>query len=487
MEKKELGQVFTPIHIVQHMLNKVGYVSSDSSILHKRIIEPSFGRGIFLFEIVDRIIQAGVTANLDKETISNLLSDNIWGIEYDTDLHMDTLTKLDNYVQEKGYYVSSWNLFNQDALKFSQPESFDFVVGNPPYIRVHDMDSQLRESVKNFSMSLGTTDLYVIFFEHGISLLNETGKLAYITPNSFLRNTSQGTFRKHLLSENLITRIDDFGSKIIFPDAATYTAITFLDKNKVDDSFTYHSENETEEFLLQLHVKDFTDNEGNYSKAPWSFTDAANYGFIKEIESRPIKVENISHIQNGILTLRNKLFINPMTDVEEGLLRPVVKASAYKGQTVTDKIIFPYHMDAVTSICTPMNEEWIKENFPVGYAHLLSNKEELLTRDLDKNAAWHQYGRSQGLNNMYRRKLVMNHVLSSKAKTLKVHELAADVIVYSGLFITEKEGGMKLEEIKELLESEEFCKYVLLCGKNKSGGFKEISTKTIKEYGIPIS
>jgi adenine-specific DNA-methyltransferase len=486
MEKKELGQVFTPVHIVEHMLDTIGYISSDSSILHKRIIEPSFGRGVFLIEIINRLVQAGENASLRTSQINQLLQDNIWGIEYDSELYEDTLKVLNTHVEKLGYSVDSWNLLNQDALEFSSPASFNFVIGNPPYIRVHDMDAQLRKSVKNFSMSLGTTDLYVIFFEHGISLLNTKGKLGYITPNSYLRNTSQGTFRKHLLTENLITRIDDFGSKIIFPDAATYTAITFLDKNKSDDTFIYHSENENEQFSLELHVEDFKDAQNSYSKAPWSFTDTANYEFIKEIESRPVKVEHISHIQNGILTLRNKLFINPVTDVEKGLLRPVVKASAYKGQPVTDVIIFPYHMDPVTSACLPMNEDYIKNTFPIGYAHLLSHKEELLTRDLDKNAAWHQYGRSQGLNNMNKKKLVMAHVLSSKAKTVKVHELEADAIVYSGLFITEKEGGMPLSEIKRILESEEFCKYVLLCGKNKSGGFREISTKTIKEYGIPV-
>ena len=61
-------------------------------------------------------------------------------------------------------------------------------------------------------------------------LKKESGRLAYITPNSFLRNTSQKKFRNYLVNEGLLDAIYDFKDSKIF-DADTYTCICVIDKN----------------------------------------------------------------------------------------------------------------------------------------------------------------------------------------------------------------------------------------------------------------
>jgi transposase len=58
----------------------------------------------------------------------------------------------------------------------------DFVIGNPPYVRVHNLDDSY-DSVKSFSFANGgMTDLYLVFFEKGFQMLKPGGKLCYITP-----------------------------------------------------------------------------------------------------------------------------------------------------------------------------------------------------------------------------------------------------------------------------------------------------------------
>ncbi|MEJ3568453.1 Eco57I restriction-modification methylase domain-containing protein [Ureaplasma parvum] len=67
----------------------------------------------------------------------------------------------------------------------------DFVIGNPPYVRIHNLIKE-PNLIKNYLFSnKGMTDLYIIFYEIGIKMLNKNGILCYITPSSFFYKFSR--------------------------------------------------------------------------------------------------------------------------------------------------------------------------------------------------------------------------------------------------------------------------------------------------------
>ena len=64
---------------------------------------------------------------------------------------------------------------------------FDAVIGNPPYIRqegITDLKPYLQSNYKTYS---GRADLYVYFYEKGLTLLKSNGVFCFITPNKFFR------------------------------------------------------------------------------------------------------------------------------------------------------------------------------------------------------------------------------------------------------------------------------------------------------------
>lgn len=65
--RKEKGQYMTPEKIVVIILDDIGYAGDE--VLTKKIMEPSFGDGAFLSEIIKRIIKTG-----RKKTMSFTLS-----------------------------------------------------------------------------------------------------------------------------------------------------------------------------------------------------------------------------------------------------------------------------------------------------------------------------------------------------------------------------------------------------------------------------
>ena len=110
---------------------------------------------------------------------------------------------------------------------------FDVVIGNPPYVSAIDLKkTQTAEALKHLKKSYvtakGTVDLYVYFFERGLSLVNANGSLAFITPNRYLSASYGKALREHMLSNYSINSLIDYSDKDVFPDASTYPVITFL-------------------------------------------------------------------------------------------------------------------------------------------------------------------------------------------------------------------------------------------------------------------
>lgn len=480
---KNLGQVFTPHWIVAIMLDCIGY--KGQSILTKTIMEPSFGDGAFLKEIVQRYIEAAMKEGWSPNKIRRGLEASIYGIEIDELYYRDALLHLDRLCADYGITGVSWQLLNGNTLTVQDfYGQMDYVVGNPPYVRIHNMEESLRNYLKTnyLTCQKGTIDLYVAFFELGIQMLNEAGKLSFITPNSFMYNKSADYFRTYIEDNLYLHSLINFSSTKIF-EAATYTAITTLTKSK-NPTFDYFEYIED-----QIHFVDTLSLE-DYRNQEWNLSSLENQNFIRRFTTGNYPLSAICNTQYGFTTMRDKIYISKDVEVldegyvlfkghkvEREVLRKIIKGSVANSPADHSYLLFPYTYNEGYEI---VHESLFKELYPYAYAYLSLHKEELLKRDMDKNyTAWYQFGRSQGLSNMHKEKLVVKHIVRNADKgQVQILRLPADTYVYSGIFIT----GDNLEKVQQILESEEFFKYVCLTGKDMSGGYKTITTKMIKQF-----
>ncbi|TKX83724.1 type I restriction endonuclease subunit M, partial [Halorubrum sp. SS5] len=89
-ERKELGEYYTPLEVVQFMLDSVDY-SSNEGIGRKKVLDPACGSGTFLTEVTERLIQHFLQKfnktsvhELDAEearTILERIEENVYGID----------------------------------------------------------------------------------------------------------------------------------------------------------------------------------------------------------------------------------------------------------------------------------------------------------------------------------------------------------------------------------------------------------------------
>lgn len=472
-------QIFTPPEIVEKMLNMIQY--SGDNLATKTILEPSFGDGAFLVPIVQRILSYGKQNGKTPDEIIAML-DKVHGVELDKKYFDITKQKLQDIVTAEGIQYDWPNLYNGDTLTYVPPVQFDYCIGNPPYIRVHDCSKETRQIIKsNYLMGKGNTDLYVIFYEKGLQCLNATGTLCYIAPNSYFKNSSQKAFRKYLVENNWIEELIDYGTVRIFGDIDTYTAITKLKKGR-DTSQTSYSmmSSPTEcEYTCSINL---TETKGN----PWTFSKQENIEWIEKVKSRPTKLGDLCDIQYGIATNADSVYVikkDLAQTLEPEVVRPVVKASKLQADQY---IIFPYYWETEKQKYIPIEENAFKEKYPQTYTYLQQHKERLTSRDMEKGTPWYAYARSQGLQNSHNKKIALKHVLSPENTKCEYLECNNETLIYSGVYIIVKD-PKDYEKVTEILRGTELYKFLFTIGKNMSGGYKNVNAKAIKSYGIPES
>ena len=549
--RKAEGQYMTPDGIVSMILNSIGYTGQH--VLTKTIMEPSFGDGAFLINIIQRIITEGKKSGLTEFEIGSIINNKVFGIEKDENLYNRALKRLNSLLDVYDIKNVTWdNLICGDTLiAYKTFEScLDYVVGNPPYVRIHNIPNEYRDAVKEFRFVNGMIDLYIVFYEIGLLMLNDTGKLGYISPNSFMKNTSQRAFRNYLVESKYISAIYDFKTSKIFDDADTYTCICILNKNNRRKDFSV----DYKEFsMYQMVVENRFEYEyfkDQLQDKAWNLSSDDDIKFLEKNKGLPIKVQNMAIVQNGVVTNKDaayvihvyldKELISPymgkhsdrkrtvyfrdkngvVHPIESSILHRCVKASRYNGVMDNTYIIFPYEKSPAPKFFTrdgkdvesgyqPLTELKLKCSFPKAYKYLSSLKDELITRDMDKNVAWFLFGRSQGLQNSCYKKVVFKHIINKSAPVIKPYILDEDVIVYSGMYTTvdinlvispkTKSNGDKeinkyifdkalydnaLKNVYDIFISDDFAKYCSMIGKDKSGSYVEISTKIVKQFGI---
>lgn len=488
-KSKQLGQVPTPLWIVNEILNACQY--SGSHILRKYALEPSCGDGAFLSEMVARYIAAAQSEGQHHSQIIKELETYIIGVELDIPAYQSCIQHLNQLVGEKlGVSSVQWRIYQQNTLDFYRDYRayFDWILGNPPYIRIHHLDELTRNRLKQeFHFTVGTTDMYLAFFEMAFFMLNQSGKLGFITPNSFLHNTSYQKFRQFLQQQGKLTMLYDLKSNKVFDGYSTYTAISIFENNHQQPEFVY------KELILnkfeEVNKIAFT----HLNAKKWTLTNSQQSEFLHTLhQSHHAKLQDFFDVQYGFATLRDKIFIAKSTclnnelsefngdKIETAILRPIVKGSRYKGQPEdVESVLFPYVLE--NGRYRAYLETELAQQFPFAYAYLLKNKEELLKRDTDKKAQWFEFGRSQGLQTSHREKIVISPLVNGSVQFFRLPE---NVLVYSGIFMTKKTPDVDWQIAEQALSSVDFFQYARLTGKDMSGGYKSLSSKAIKAFSV---
>ena len=483
-QEKLQGKVYTPKWVVEKILNEIDY--KGDNVIGKTIVDPACGDGQFLAAVVERIM----SKSNPEELASNL--QHVHGWDIDGVAISACKERLDQLIPEP-LRPFSWNISRSNPLQtyvetasvWSQGNpKYDFVIGNPPYIRIQHLDEVNRAFiVKTFRYcNNGATDIFFAFIELGLSLLKTGAKLGFIVPNSFLTSQAGAYMRKDLASTFHVSFLSNFGAQKLFDDASTYNAIVVIQRSGP-------AETDIEEAVLDRVVKRYKISHERLHERSWVFREAADIG----IEGA-VPLSNVCSIHVGVTTLADKVFViqgqekdgwveftsrvtGQQYKIERGILKTAIKASRSRERRTTEWIIWPYLKGTSKLIA----EQSFSEQYPFAYQYLVEHRERLDARDNGKAVAggWYAFGRSQALSTVFGEKIVFPPMSAEPEFSF---EPDAEAVVYSGYFI--KYTG----DVKALLSeltSERMKLWQDAHGRDFRGGWKSQSKNTIAEFPVP--
>ena len=476
MNKKEYGIVYTPEWIVKHILSRT-ILGHTKNI---KICDPSCGDGAFLSAVVDMLC-----GELPHSSLTEALR-GIWGFDIDEQAVEACRRRLDGVLNARGVAINiDWNVKVLDATcpKKTAPfiSFFDYVVGNPPYVRIQHLGKDRREQIqKHWTLaSRGSTDLYIAFFALGMKMLKKGGRLGFITPNTYTKSKAGERLRHFILSFCRLHTVVDFGCHQVFNGATTYAMITILDKLQPASSYElFHYDGK------KIMEKGMASTRYLSKHRTWILATDDVQERIRSIEGRGIPLGCLCDIHVGVQTLADSVFIlereiAKQHRIEAGILKPIVKASVLKGgKDVKDRVLIVPYMGGKL-----MEEAYLSAAYPLCYKYLLSHKEVLLHRDkgsIPPNK-WYGYGREMALEKMYGEK-ILTSPMNKKPNFQRCQNAAA--IFYSGYCMKPK-NGTDMALLLRHLNSEDMEFYIRHTSRDYQNGWKSYAKSFIRRFGIP--
>jgi hypothetical protein len=194
IEKKQFGEVFTPMSLVNEMLDKLpDEVWLDHTL---KWFDPAAGMGNFSIAVYLRLMDSLYDLFNDYDALKKHILENM--------LYASELNKKNAIIYKQIFDINNeykLNLYNGDTLNLDiykefGIKKFDIIMGNPPYnkggIRSHT-GKQLGETNET---------IWPKFVNLALDLLNPEGYLLFINPLSWLKKSH--SLHNRLLEKHII-------------------------------------------------------------------------------------------------------------------------------------------------------------------------------------------------------------------------------------------------------------------------------------------
>lgn len=339
------GAIFTRPEVVDFILDLAGY-TGDQPLHEMRLLEPSFGGGGFLLPAIGRLLAAWSSSRHVK-TVVEELGNAIRAVE----LHRMTFSitraavierlKQEDIKEESAVALADRWLLQGDFLLAPLEGEFDFVVGNPPYVRQELIPAPLLAEYRGrYQTMYDRADIYIPFIERSLSVLANGGNLGFICADRWMKNRYGGPLRNLVADQfHMKIYVDMVDTQAFHSDVIAYPAITIIGRETPGATRIAHCpaiDRSTLAILANaLRARNLPKEAGPVRELdrvtngpePWLLESSDQMALIRRLENQFPTLEEVGcKVRIGVATGADKAYIGDFEalDVEPDRKLPLV-------------------------------------------------------------------------------------------------------------------------------------------------------------------
>ncbi|MBI5449881.1 MAG: Eco57I restriction-modification methylase domain-containing protein [Gammaproteobacteria bacterium] len=339
------GAIFTRTEVVDFILDLAGY-TEDQPLHEKRLLEPSFGGGDFLLPAIGRLLAAWRSSQ-HAGTVVEELGDAIRAVE----LHRKTFSttraavierlKQDEIGDQSAVALADRWLVQGDFLLAPLEGQFDFVVGNPPYVRQELIPTPLLAEYRSrYQTMYDRADIYIPFIERSLMVLKQGGSLGFICADRWMKNRYGGPLRSLVAEQfHLKIYVDMMDTPAFHSEVIAYPAITVISRDTPGATRIAHRPTIDQATLAiladTLRARSLPKEPGpvrelarvTNGSEPWLLESSDQMALIRRLEKQFPRLEEVGcKVGIGVATGADKAYIGDFDalDVESDRKLPLV-------------------------------------------------------------------------------------------------------------------------------------------------------------------
>ncbi|MDE7290899.1 MAG: Eco57I restriction-modification methylase domain-containing protein [Treponemataceae bacterium] len=205
--RKKYGQFFTSKETARFMASLYAIPCDKTAVT---VLDAGAGSGILSCALIERLEQADsvqtieLTCYENDAAILDVLEKNLHTVQASSKKNIAIHIIKDNYI------TSQYLDFNTMLGGNPAPKKYDFVIGNPPYMKI---PKDAPEAAAMPEICYGAPNLYFLFAAMGLFNLHDNGEMVYIIPRSWTSGAYFRRFRQYFLTEGKLTHIHLFASR----------------------------------------------------------------------------------------------------------------------------------------------------------------------------------------------------------------------------------------------------------------------------------
>lgn len=199
------GYVQTPEKVVNHMVAKLFKDKPPKAA--DRVLDAGCGKGEFIEGII-------LWCKKHNNPVPKIV-----GVESDEELAL---------ASKRRFAYNAEVSIRKDDFLTTPDDKYPYIISNPPYASILEISEKEKTVYKSiFATAVGRFDLYLLFFEKSLKLLEEDGRLAFITPEKYIYVETAKPLR--MMLARMQVREIEFLDENTFDGLVTYPTITIVE------------------------------------------------------------------------------------------------------------------------------------------------------------------------------------------------------------------------------------------------------------------